>query len=555
MTQSILIIVKIAAHNEPLLKGLLATLRLLMTILSHIQKMELRRFLSTKYMRFPFLLLPLINCMSLTNLHFRRTLFLFYPWVVLIHTSLFFPILIPTCAQSAGVTIITHGFNSGTTGWMSNWSSVILPRVPIISGQSSITQYTIYATAEGMFDPVSVTLGPRIGDQPVTTMNCEVVILLDWSAIDVHMATTGRDTTTVAEAVVEKILDPIFFPDLTGHLITEMPIHVIGHSRGGSLVCELARLLGERGIWIDHLTTLDPHPLQGGFKSGDQLSGLSDTKFNLNDALPQIYTNTLFADNYWREGEGAIPNGRLIEGAYNRNVGDLDGGYALTSGGDHSDTHLWYFGTIDIQTPTSNGDGIPITQAMRDYWWNSLEEKGFKTGFYFNRIAAWEWGPTDPRLAVSVRDGLHTALGGDGHRDVLTLSPSPQWPNVCIQEVGDGGSMFQVESNIPITYLAQDGDGSMSVTLMKDSDTNPYNDPPPTVIRATEEYNDLTGSFDILPRPWETGISDVGDWFVLAKGSDEERTRYFYWPKRITINASPTPTPQPSENEKWKIYR
>lgn len=115
--------------------------------------------------------------------------------------------------------------------------------------------------------------------------------------------------------------------------------------------------------------------------------------------------------------------------------------------------------------------------------------------------------------------------------------------------------MFQVESNIPITYLAQDGDGSMSVTLMKDSDTNPYNDPPPTVIRATEEYNDLTGSFDILPRPWETGISDVGDWFVLAKGSDEERTRYFYWPKRITINASPTPTPQPSENEKWKIYR
>lgn len=458
-------------------------------------------------------------------------------------------VLYPTDTQAAGVTLITHGWNSGTTGWMGNWSEAIRTRLQAISGTPTLTQYTIFATADGILGPVSVTLGPRVGNAPQSIKSGEIVLLLDWSDIDVHLGPEGRDTTTVAEAVVAQLVNPVFIPDLGGHSVAELPVHLIGHSRGGSLVCELARLLGERGIWVDQVTTLDPHPLQGGTKSTGDLEGLGTPKFNWNDALPRIYTNTLFADNYHRDDETPADfDGMSVVGAYNRYLtgivdSDLpdsaDAGYFY----EHSDVHLWYYGTIDTEAPTVNGDGEEITEAMRQGWWVDGEEYGAKTGFYFSQIAAHEWGTSDPRLAVGIKDGLHGVLGGNGLRYSLTMASTPRWPNVWIRDFGEGSTVFQTGAAIPFTCLFQDVDGSMSVTLLKDTDTNPYNDPPPTVIRTTESFTDLTSIFYILPRSWQTGSADAGEWFIVAKGTDGSRTRYAYWPKRITINAAPEPTP------------
>jgi thioesterase domain-containing protein len=61
--------------------------------------------------------------------------------------------------------------------------------------------------------------------------------------------------------------------------LSELPIHLIGHSRGGGMVYELARLLGEQGIEVEQVTSLDPHPLttsdtQGSVRHGDRAKRL-----------------------------------------------------------------------------------------------------------------------------------------------------------------------------------------------------------------------------------------------------------------------------------------
>ena len=83
--------------------------------------------------------------------------------------------------------------------------------------------------------------------------------------------------------------------------LAELPIHLIGHSRGGSLVYALAGLLGEKGVWVDQVTTLDPHPL---IIPGDL--GNPDCGGGPYDSIPLVYENILFADNYYQANGNSI---------------------------------------------------------------------------------------------------------------------------------------------------------------------------------------------------------------------------------------------------------
>ena len=220
-------------------------------------------------------------------------------------------------ASGAGVTILTHGFQSSQRKviWLDSMESVVQSQW--IDALSLAPEGN---TGLIMFDEIDGNFFPSIKAWPTAVGGsnaAEITVVLNWSAVAgifTPIEETRSDsssnnsekifsTTEVANSIVNLFTQPqLGLPPLV-----QLPIHLVGHSRGGSLVSELARLFGERGIWVDQMTTLDPHPLI------------------FTDADPLVYENVLFADNYYQDNSTIfVPDGRPIAGAYNRLLGQTE---------------------------------------------------------------------------------------------------------------------------------------------------------------------------------------------------------------------------------------
>jgi len=141
--------------------------------------------------------------------------------------------------RGAGVTIITHGFNGNVTDWIIPMAQRI-PNYDLFPG----TEFSCYQIT--VASDYSVTQSRIAGVGPLVSDSGEIVIKLDWSSLAV---TLGNSTTDIADAVVPRLLSTSFIPELGGRSLAEFPIHLVGHSRGGTVVSEIARLLGQRGVW------------------------------------------------------------------------------------------------------------------------------------------------------------------------------------------------------------------------------------------------------------------------------------------------------------------
>lgn len=445
-----------------------------------------------------------------------------------------------------GVTIITHGYNpsvSGTPAWLASMRDAINSN--FLGGATNTGTITV----SGSVGSLVATCSPWNVDL-ASGSNGDIIILLDWSAVADHL-TSHVTAQSVAAAVVDKIV--------TGQngkrALAELPIHLIGHSRGGGLVCELARLLGERGVVVDHLTPLDPHPLT----AGDTQPVLPPTP--IIDTPAAIYQNVVFADVYYQTASS--PVGQYVTGAYNRRwTTALAGGYhnntpPYDTYADHRNVLLMYQGSVNSANPLYNGEAS-MGATERAAWFNAYEVTGTNTGFIYSRmVGAGARTSTNTPVASSdaVRAGLNNApaFGGGGVRSNLTWSAAV-WPNVARLDVltngasvGSGTCQITIGSIQQLRYAYLNYSNGCTVTLHVDTDRNPYNNNDVAII-STQVFASATGAtYMQFTNNWNTaGLSTQATVYIYASVSDGARTRYFYAEPRVTlVSGGPAGTNHP----------
>ncbi len=432
-------------------------------------------------------------------------------------------------ANAGGLTIVTHGFQTGDMvpdrGWVDAMANYVADR----AGEGA----AVYKMVVGEDDAgaVRVLEFTKVrGEASSSYWNkpAEAVIKVQWDSIAGFFETS---TSTVADRVAEFLFNP---PDSAGfeYPPLELPVHLIGHSRGGSLVSDLARRLGERGVWVDQMTTLDPRPVEG---------------LGFNDAPVKVWETVTFADNYWESV--AVPNGIAVPFAYNRYIPEsalIHGGYTLGPQSSHSDIHLWYHGTLNTDVGASDGESegtllsvpIVITQFVRDTWyWDGTaagennEDEGKATGYYLSRLG----GGWSNRGSATFKEGLISILAGAPVlRERLSNSASRTWPSIVnIRDTASGKA-----HRTTIQY--QDFDSSAHVWIELDRDQNPYNIN--TVSLGANLFAPITnGNVGELSVNWNESDIPAGDYWLYALIRDDTHERHFHRPVKIHITTPAGP--------------
>ncbi len=427
-------------------------------------------------------------------------------------------LLSPRPAAAGGVTVITHGFDANIDAWITSMAERHTG-YPGFPGSTSAC-YALRVTAT---DTVLEFIG---GTAPDQTDSGEIFIKLDWSTVSAG----GYSTIFVAERAAQALLAEGLIAELPGAALAELPLHLAGHSRGASVVAEMARVLGASGAWVDHVTFWDPVPLG-----------------SAGDPAVTTYGNVLFADNYYQTIFS--PTGTAIPGAYDRKLTNLSGGYS-GPGGPHSDVHLWYHGTVELTTPATDTLAT-ITASERANWWTAAENEGAAAGHHYSLIGGGDRlsdlepaGPGNGRIS----DGFNRIwdLGGGtspGSRTALPVN-SGQWPNLirCALETtapAAAGGVFD------LSFYHQSGaaaSGQVTLKVYLDADNNPWNG---AGIEVDQRLLDNTGTaavgFTSISVQTDPATVAPGDYAVCLEISDGTRRRFLYTPELLEVAPSEAP--------------
>ena len=440
--------------------------------------------------------------------------------------------------RGAGVTLITHGLNGNVDGWVTG----IANRIPYYASFPG-TNYTFYklyfvSTGGGSYQLTWVRLG---SNQPSSTDSGEIIVAVDWSQLSDG---NSFNTYQIAAPVAAALQSTSFISEMNGHALSELPLHLIGHSRGGSLMSEISLRLGTNGVWVDHLTTLDPHPLNN--------DGFFYIIYSAVDAPVRTYENVLFHDNCWQD-IALLVYGEPVSGAYVRQLYNLSGGYENI--GDtyylHSNVHLWYHGTADLRNPAYDTEA-QITTTEFDTWYVTYEDYGINAGFKYSLIGGGDRTSYDQPLGAgypAIRDGYNQTwdlgAGQSGNRTSLP-SDNGNWPNVIRFNLVSA-NQTQQGTNISVKYFyqwAQPSTSTASLSFYLDNDQNPLNANNNLLRQINVPGNGaLYVSYQTLNLPLNATNATVGNHLVYAKITGGGRTRYVYAPEMLTVMPPPDTKP------------
>jgi hypothetical protein len=444
-------------------------------------------------------------------------------------------VAIPGKAVAGGVTIITHGLNGNVDGWITGMATN-LARHAKFPG-TNFTGYEMYFFSSN--SAYYLTSARVAGTPPTNPESGEIIVMLDWRQL---AGGSTYDTYQVAGAVLPALLSTNFIPELGGHALAEFPLHLIGHSRGGSLMCELSQLLGTNGIWVDHLTTLDPHPLNDPEFPLDWLVGSAE------DAPAQTYENVLFHDNYWQDSGLFGVSGLPVAGAYVRELTVSSGGYSGLAEA-HSDVHLWYHGTLDWRVPTSDTEAS-LTSSERSNWWVSHESGGTNAGFRYSLIGGSDRASTDQPLGAGlgeIRDGLNQRWDfGAGNTDNRVSLPANNggWPSLIKFNRTTTNAVAQDEST-PLRFCYQwapPGPNLATLDIYLDADFNPLNTNQ-VLLRQIAAPDSGAGFVNVGITNLTLAASNAapGLHAFFARLTAGTSTRYLYAPELVQVLPSRAP--------------
>ena len=322
-------------------------------------------------------------------------------------------------AQSGNVTVITHGFDSEASnqnGWAWNMAFRMGEYERRAFEYGDNTKKTFYQV---VFTNNIVLTKLAFGVPPNQNPSGDIFVLIDWSkyAGSIAGAIFGgsiASTIDVSKDLVNLFLQDGAFTGLNGP-ITQFPIHLVGHSRGGSLMCELGKKLSEYGIYVHQITTLDPHPLQN-----DGLESLSEGAFTAfiqdGTVLNGMGKNIIFADNYYQRDNILKPNGTTVNGAYNRNL-SKEFTFPLQQGDDeHTLVHAWYYSTLFDQFPYISDGSVHLNSNERAKWFSKDENLGKNAGYIYSFRAGQRLDTNS--ITGYEKDFLNNVLYGLGDRFV-----------------------------------------------------------------------------------------------------------------------------------------
>ncbi len=347
-----------------------------------------------------------------------------------------------------GVTILIHGFvvegnsdtyNPVTDYWNSGFN--FIGSILNVYGGGSVW---LYNPASGALEYQSAISNNTYGEK---------VIVHNWAKAS-NDGQAGQ-AEAAAEALFcaiiapmgDNVIDPIFINLIEPSF--SLPIHIIGHSRGASVGSELAQRLGIYNVTVNYSTFLDNHDFGD---PGIQL----DEYFH--DPAVQIWSNVLYADNYYQQRAAdqceeflinANPRGRQLEHLLDYPYGlDLNLNefmdFNLCNPSPHSRIINFYFGTIDT------------LQQHNEWYSNGRTSLGF---FKWILDGGYEKGYSSDIIRTNVR--TFSNLFSYYATDDLQNTNNPQNDNGSIDDNLADALFFNGNFNLQDIGLSS-GDGSLA---------------------------------------------------------------------------------------------